>query len=239
MNSTSHPGKIGAYLKKNWFQIGLIALLVYAFFQKDLSFQINLKNPSSAENPVFAQKERRALAPETTARLNHAGSDELKKIPDFATLLSARQHLQLLKKEDTEAYLKRFAHVAVSERKKFGIPASIILANALLQSGGGQNEIARKGSNHFRLKCGREWDGEAIKTGGECYRKYVNAWSSFRDHSLFLSAGEFKILHKLDVKDYRGWATGLERLGYSDESGLAETLVQIIEKYRLDDLDAR
>jgi flagellum-specific peptidoglycan hydrolase FlgJ len=152
-----------------------------------------------------------------------------------------KTELPTLDKATKAAYLKRFAKVAIAEKEKYGIPASLILANALHQSFAGTRSAALQANNHFGLPCSENWAGTTATLDGACVRKYENAWSSFRDHSLLLSSGKFGQLKQFGNKDYKAWAKGLQKLGYPSVNSdyLAADLVAIIETWglaRLDDL---
>ena len=139
-----------------------------------------------------------------------------------------------------QAYIARFSKVAASERKKFGIPASIILGNALLHSLAGTAEIAEAGANnHFALRCTPDWQGPQRTYAGQCYRQYENAWTSFRDHSFYITTGSFSHLRQLSDTDYKGWADALEKAGFSQEKDLGRQLVKAIQVYGLEKLDRR
>ncbi len=138
-------------------------------------------------------------------------------------------------------YLATYRNVAVEEMQQYGIPASITMAQGMLESGYGGSRLAIEGNNHFGIKCGGSWSGESISHNddavGECFRKYDNAWESYRDHSLFLQKERYKALFKLSVTDYKGWAQGLKAAGYATNPKYAELLIEIIEKYELYNLD--
>lgn len=135
------------------------------------------------------------------------------------------------------AFIKRFGHVAVSERKKYGIPASLILANGLLISKAGTSEMTRSGHNYFGLACTDDWIGEQGFHGGACFRHYENAWTSFRDHSLFLTTGKLSKLNSLGRDDYKAWARALNKEGFYERKNSDEAILQIIRRYQLDRFD--
>lgn len=124
---------------------------------------------------------------------------------------------------------------------KYGIPASITLAQGLLESGAGRSELAVKGNNHFGIKCGGSWTGPTMThdddRNGECFRVYRNAQESYQDHSVFLQKARYKQLFNLDSKDYKGWARGLKACGYATSPTYASRLINIIELYELDKYD--
>ncbi|MDX1314596.1 MAG: glucosaminidase domain-containing protein, partial [Eudoraea sp.] len=119
-----------------------------------------------------------------------------------------------------EEYIETFAEVAQLEMKAYGIPASITLAQGILESGFGKGELTRKTNNHFGIKCHTGWDGEFAyhddDRKGECFRKYNHPMYSFRDHSIFLSSrSRYASLFRLRRDDYKGWAKGLKAAGYA------------------------
>ncbi len=135
------------------------------------------------------------------------------------------------------AYIAKYASWAQEQQREHGVPASITLAQGLLESAAGQSELARKANNHFGIKCGGGWMGPTYRqdddTRNECFRKYRNVGDSFRDHSLFLKRNRYAPLFKLKVTDYKGWAHGLKQCGYATDPHYAAKLIKIIETYDL------
>lgn len=137
-----------------------------------------------------------------------------------------------------EDYIKEYREVAVEEMRRYHIPASITLAQGLLESGAGQGTLARKSNNHFGIKCGGDWRGKTVKhdddARNECFRVYKNAKESYRDHSKFLAGrSRYAALFKLNITDYKGWAHGLKKAGYATNPRYAYQLIDIIERYDL------
>lgn len=137
-----------------------------------------------------------------------------------------------------EDYIKEYREVAVEEMRRYHIPASITLAQGLLESGAGQGTLARKSNNHFGIKCGGDWRGKTVKhdddARNECFRVYKNAKESYRDHSKFLAGrSRYAALFKLNITDYKGWAHGLKKAGYATNPRYAYQLIDIIERYEL------
>lgn len=154
---------------------------------------------------------------------------------------SKENMIELLGKVDistVSAYIKRFSTIAKNEQFKFRIPASITLAFALLQSTAGQQELAIEFNNHFGFICRSDWLGETIDVSNTCYRVYRSAWSSFRDHSLYLTTGENSKLIELGKENYKGWARAIEKLNPEQEIGLGSQLIEVIEKYQLSRFDS-
>ena len=143
-----------------------------------------------------------------------------------------------------EAYIKKYRELAVEEMKKYHIPASITLAQGLLESGAGQSALARKSNNHFGIKCGSDWYGKTVShdddARGECFRAYKHPKDSYEDHSKFLAGRpRYASLFKLKITDYKGWARGLKKAGYATNPRYADQLIGIIELYELHKYDEK
>jgi hypothetical protein len=222
--------KSTAYCREHWFKLSLLGLILVFLYKKEFSvnFKIGSKEPK-----------KEIKDSKITITKNNATEDiPLSIFGGSGTIRRKTEEMPTIDEATKIAYLKRFAQVAVAEHKKFGIPASLILANALRQSYAGQRDFATKSNNHFGLICTEGWIGTADKYGDNCVRHYDNAWSSFRDHSLILVSGNFANLKQFGDKDYRSWAKGLQKLGYpSSSEHLADDLIKIVETYRLDQLD--
>jgi LysM repeat protein len=139
---------------------------------------------------------------------------------------------------DRKQYIDRFGELAISEMNRTGIPASITLAQGLLESDNGNSTLAVKANNHFGIKCHDEWKGQRIyhddDRRNECFRKYESAWESYRDHSDFLrNRQRYAFLFELEPTDYKGWAKGLKKSGYATNREYAELLIRIIEENNL------
>ena len=134
-------------------------------------------------------------------------------------------------------YIDEFKDVAIEQMLRHHIPASITLAQGLLESGAGRSELAVKGNNHFGIKC-HGWEGRKTyhddDLEGECFRAYDNALQSYEDHSKFLRSGRrYRSLFSLEITDYKGWAHGLKAAGYATNPAYAHRLIDIIETYKL------
>ena len=141
-----------------------------------------------------------------------------------------------------EQYIENFALYAVEEMEKYKIPASITLAQGLLETGGGQSRLAKEGNNHFGIKCKENWFGKTMKhtddAPNECFRVYDSPRQSYEDHSKFLVFRPYyKNLFTFDIKDYKAWAYGLKKAGYATNKKYAEILISKIEKYKLYEFD--
>lgn len=141
-----------------------------------------------------------------------------------------------------ESYIERYKDIAMREMNDYGIPASITLAQGILESGVGKSELAVKANNHFGIKCHNDWEGEKIyhddDKKNECFRKYDRAEDSFIDHSLFLkNKSRYSFLFELDKTDYKGWAKGLKQAGYATDPNYAKRLIALIEENNLQRFD--
>lgn len=141
-----------------------------------------------------------------------------------------------------DQYIQKFAPYAVAEMEKYKIPASITLAQGLLETAGGQSILAQQGKNHFGIKCKEDWTGKTMKhtddAPNECFRVYDDPKQSYEDHSVFLANRKYYVgLFKLDPKDYKAWAHGLKKAGYATNPRYANILIDKIEKYRLYEFD--
>ena len=141
-----------------------------------------------------------------------------------------------------EEYIQTYKDIAMREMRDHKIPASITLAQGLLESGAGNSALAREAKNHFGIKCHKGWDGDTYimddDEKDECFRKYDNAEDSFVDHSLFLTTrSRYAALFDLDITDYEGWAKGLKAAGYATNPKYAQLLIDRINLYDLSKYD--
>lgn len=140
-------------------------------------------------------------------------------------------------KMTNEEYISRFKDIAMQKMQEYSIPASITLAQGILESGSGNSYLARKGNNHFGIKC-HGWKGRKIyhddDEANECFRAYRKAEDSYHDHSLFLTQRQrYAFLFDIDVMDYKAWARGLSKAGYATNPRYPELLIRIIERNEL------
>lgn len=134
-------------------------------------------------------------------------------------------------------YIDQYKDLAIREMNQFGIPASIKLAQALLESGSGNSYLAKEGNNHFGIKCGGVWKGRSITRSddnpNDCFRVYKRVEDSYRDHSEFLLRKRYEKLFSLKRDDYKGWAKGLKEAGYATNPRYPELLIDLIERHEL------
>ena len=140
-------------------------------------------------------------------------------------------------------YIEKYSSLAVEQQKRYRIPASITLAQGLLESGAGRSELSLSSNNHFGIKCHNTWEGEKVyhrddHADPECFRKYNEVRDSYEDHSLFLTKrNHYSFLFDLNPTDYKGWAYGLKKAGYATDPAYPVKLIKIIDDYELHRFD--
>jgi len=168
---------------------------------------------------------------------------KLKSLLAFLMLLSVFSLASVRRDSDPKVkYIDKYSAVAVEEMIRSGIPASITLAQGLLESSAGQSRLAREGNNHFGIKC-HNWKGKSMKHDddrrNECFRVYKNAEESFKDHSDFIRFRDrYKPLFDNPIEDYKAWAYALKKAGYATDPAYPEKLIKLIEDYDLTRFDA-
>ena len=141
-------------------------------------------------------------------------------------------------------YVLQYKDIAMGNMKKYGIPASIILAQGILESGAGRGDLAVDANNHFGIKCHKDWLGESVRhdddSAQECFRKYKEASESYRDHALFLvGKNRYATLFTYEKDDYKSWANGLRAAGYATDPNYPDKLISYIERYNLHQYDCQ
>lgn len=134
-------------------------------------------------------------------------------------------------------YIETFKDVAIEEMNKYGIPASITLAQGILESGNGNSSLAKYANNHFGIKCTSDWKGKGYykddDKADDCFRVYKDARESYKDHSEFLKRKRYSFLFELDKNDYKNWARGLKQAGYATNPKYPDLLINLIDRYQL------
>lgn len=207
----------------------VICGLAYLVWSDRVSIEFKVGTPQVVKASIFG------AANGPAERVNHSKADKQKSV---AAALKTAQSVQC------DTYVERFSPVAMAEQRKFGIPASIILAQGLLESDAGKSHLAQKANNHFGIKCfsRRCHKGHCINATDDSHKdffvKYPNAWGSYRAHSLFLKkTPRYGALFRLDASDYRGWAKGLARAGYATDKHYAQKLIDLVEAFDLSRFD--
>jgi hypothetical protein len=229
MKTEISPAQIFSFFRKNWFTLGLLVIGLYVYFRKDLSFQIQVQSPDKQELEMGRQPKEKM----TENALGSNNTIDKLELPFIGERgggsKDAFSELAKVEEADKQAFMERFAKVALAEQKKFGIPASIVLGTSLYQSYAGKREIAVAANNFFALPCAGAWAGNCVEAQGYQYRRYATAWDSFRDFSLFAKSN----LGQLKGKGYREWAAALQQAGI----GNGQNLIAVIEAYKLFQLD--
>jgi len=238
--------KLLPYIKRHWFKLSLGALVIFIFLKKDFSFQINLRAPQDIEQQYpsqqTARKKKEILTDSSTSQTAQKESPVIDKISMLFIGGEEKKderfkEFMAVSDSKKEAYMKRFAHVAVTEMKKFGIPASITLASALIHSQAGQRDLSLNSNNHFAIPCTKDWRGSEQSYQSKCYREYDSAWASFRDHTLYLTTGKNTSFKKLGATKYKDWANAIGKTELNESGNLSQNLVTVIEQYQLNQLD--
>lgn len=165
----------------------------------------------------------------------------MKKIV-FAILSFVAYSVSVAQTISVSEYIATYKDIAISEMKRSGIPASITLAQGILETDYGNSDLVKRSSNHFGIKCKNTWTGASVfhddDAQGECFRKYDNAIESYRDHSDFLrNSSRYAFLFDLDPTDYKGWAYGLKKAGYATNPKYPVILIRNIEDNNLQQYD--
>ena len=261
------------WISQHFFKIIFLGMFILLLQQKNLNLQFNLSNQdvvattetntasSGEKTSWFSQLKPSHLAshltgglaekeePVRTTQMGH--QDNLANTYSNMTYqesapkaVPTRTKAQLKKLKKQRAYVERFANVAQVEMKKYGIPASIKLAQGLIETNAGESRLSTKNNNHFGMKC---FSKKCKK--GHCsnftddshkdfFRTYKSAWASYRSHSkMLVSNKRYKKLFKLEITDYQGWAKGLYKAGYATDKRYAEKLISIIKELNLQQYD--
>ena len=141
-------------------------------------------------------------------------------------------------------YIAQYSPIALKHRDKYKIPASITLAQGILESGAGKGDLAKSASNHFGIKCRSDWTGDRVfrqdDNPNDCFRKYESVEDSYEDHARFLlQNSRYAVLFTYDIRDYESWAKGLQNCGYATDKGYANKLISIIQNYELYEYDGK
>lgn len=231
-----------AFVLKYWPRISLALFLFFLLNKKQIDIQIQLGSPPHSKEAaalIEGAKETNKASLSALPR-NKKTSSWAEKLNIFGSnteSLELYEALKMLPEEKVAAFLERFSSLAKEEQQKYGIPASIILANGLLQSTAGGSEAALRANNYFNLPATPDWVGQQFRERSQLYRSYQNAWTSFRDHSLFLTTGQYAKLQQLGKTDYQRWAKAMEKQGFGDSRLLAKQLVLVIDDWQLFRLD--
>ncbi|MEM1122035.1 MAG: glucosaminidase domain-containing protein, partial [Bacteroidota bacterium] len=233
------------WLNQNWFKLAFLGVCTFFVTKKDLSFNINL---GTGSQPLAAVPSSRPVAKTASLSVSDnllgTSSSSSPNTTPAAPARPTRKPIVMTPKAKIQlAYVKRFASVAQEEMRKYNIPASITLAQGLIETNAGRSPLATKNNNHFGIKC----FSKSCKKGHcsnfsddshkDFFRKYPSSWESFRAHSKLLTYKRYKHLTKLDNTDYKSWAIGLKKAGYATDKNYHNKLIKLIEDLHLDDYD--
>ncbi len=259
--------RLNKKVKRHWLKTSFLACLAFVVYRKDLSIDLYLNGiqtqlVTETEDPVEVSPEI-----EESNAMNVSLVEEAKESPvvvvekkekaqenwgntysnmtyteeKFATKDSrtARE----IKRQKQQAYVDRFAKAAQAEMQRYGIPASIILAQGLIESDAGESRLALENNNHFGIKCFSRTcrkghcSNYTDDSHKDFFRIYKSTWESYRAHSHLLQADRYRNLYTLDKKDYKGWAMGLKKAGYATDKYYGEKLINLIEELNLQKYD--
>ena len=254
-------------LNVNGWKIAMVVLIGLIILRKDISLQLNLKSPTQPRRTLPTTITDNGQAELTSQSVPLSGINSIPvhknagkkskpttKVPSNATQYSnlgfvlnpnyAKRNnvdpkIVAYKNQICMDYVSRFASVAVTEMKKYGIPASITLAQGLLESNAGQSKLAINNKNHFGIKCfstnckNGHCSNHSDDSHKDFFRNYDSVWASFRAHSLFLQRNRYQHLLKLSSTDYKSWARGLSKAGYATDKKYASKLIKLIDNLKL------
>jgi len=257
------------WAKRNWIRMFGLVLIAYVLVHKDLNLQLNLNGaapntyqtaalplgesptPTAINTSYFHAEEENVKPKERTSKIKKekkSSSSSKKKDDNLANTYSNMTYSfgknesgksKTSKRKKQEAYVNRFVDVAQKEMREYGIPASITLAQGLIETNAGDSRLAKQNNNHFGMKC---FSKKCRK--GHCanftddshkdfFRKYKSSWESYRAHSQLLMGKRYRHLKKLGSKNYKDWARGLKKAGYATDKRYAEKLINIIDELKL------
>lgn len=223
-------------------------------FKKNLLFLILvlLASCNATKSPIVTTKQAPPKSKNTTvsyAKKSTAGKTIVRTKPQQRNSKTVTEVIQstsrtVVTNDLIGSYVLQYKDIAMNNMKTYGIPASIILAQGILESGAGKGDLAVSANNHFGIKCHVDWAGESVRhdddSSQECFRKYNEPGESFKDHALFLtSRSRYASLFALSKGDYESWATGLRKAGYATDPKYPEKLISYIERYNLEQYDAQ
>lgn len=211
------------------FRISVLFLILYLFFSREQS------KSRQVERVLAKQELQKEMSWFNFSNLVWQTKELFIKIQHHGP--SLEEQMGQLSEEVQNNFIKRFQRVAIVEQKKFGIPASITIANSLLLSNAGKNRLALEGNNFFSLLVTDDWKGDTLIIEDKIYRKYENAWLSFRDHSFFLTTGQNQVFTKIPAGDYKSWAEVIGPSLYPEEPNISSQIESVILNFGLDKLD--
>jgi len=203
----------------------------------------------SSSKPAIATTKKAAVMQKPRVATTKKTTDSRPTVKKYPTTNNTTEVIQSTSKTVVTSnvitdYVSQYKEIAMGNMQKYGIPASIILAQGILESGAGRGDLAMEANNHFGIKCHSDWLGESVRhdddSSQECFRKYPEASESFRDHALFLVGKKrYANLFTFEKDDYKAWAKGLRAAGYATDPNYPDKLISYIERYNLHQYDAQ
>lgn len=248
------------YIQKYWFRAVLVFLAAHLYLSRDITIQFNMsdKNLEPAVANIVprptGEREHEHILREKGEKVSSSNAPEKKKwdsrkandfynitfilSPDYGKRKGIDPAIVREKRNNCKRYVERFAKIARTEREIYGIPASITLAQGLLESDAGGSRLSVESSNHFGIKCRSKCRGCTCRnytddSRYDMFRVFNSAWESYREHSKLLTGSRYQHLLNLPMTDYEGWAHGLKKAGYATDKRYAEKLIKIIEELKL------
>jgi flagellum-specific peptidoglycan hydrolase FlgJ len=226
------------WLNRYWFQIFLGLICLHMFFNREISVQVQVRAPGVEDTSV---KPVSLTKPVSQARVSQEPA-EFSSGSGLFSFWKKRPEPECLRQENRGAadrHIQRFSKVAMAEMKKFGVPASIILAHSLLASHSGQNPVAQNLNNYFLLPCIPDLPCQTVEISGRDYhfRPFSNAWESFREYSLMFQQPDMKHVHELGIHQYKRWAKALQKHFAPSDNDFDEAIIQVIETLNLTRFD--
>lgn len=249
------------YIRDNWFNIFILGLVLHLMFQKDITIRFQLHDRGAITEQVaapIAPLQRQTATPVLPARQESVVVEKKKEDkrlannfsnmtfilnPTYAKRKGVPAEIVEEKLANCLTYVEKYHGEAQQAMREFGIPASITLAQGLLESNAGASRLARESHNHFGIKCRSKCRGCTCRnyTDDDVYdmfRVFTRPLESYEEHSVLLSSKRYRHLKKLGRTNYQAWAHGLKRAGYATDKRYAEKLIRIIETLKLDRYDA-
>lgn len=258
------PAQWQHWLKQHWWRMVMIAIAVHILFNKDISFQVSMGNPSStiAQAALPPVGKNNTSVAQTTALKTEQKADTPNKkkwkdrkantfsnltfvlSPDYGERHGVDPKVVKEKIKNCTDYVAKYKEVAIAEREKYGIPAAITLAQGLLESNAGDSRLSVESNNHFGIKCRTKCRGCTCRNYVDddvydMFRVFDSVWGSYREHSKLLQNKRYAWLKKYAITDYKSWAHGLKKSGYATDKKYAPKLIKIIEELGLDKIDLR
>ena len=212
-------------------------------------FSIAALASCSSSKPAIATTKKAAAVQRPTAASAKKQAYSKATIKKYPTTNNTTEVIQSTSKTVVTSdlvnnYILQYKDIAMGNMQKYNIPASIILAQGILESGAGKGDLAVDANNHFGIKCHKDWLGESVRhdddSAQECFRKYTEAADSYRDHALFLvGKNRYASLFTYEKDDYKAWAKGLRACGYATDPNYPDKLISYIERYNLHQYDCQ